>query len=134
MTTSLTIPEGEDLVRAISIVAAINSFVYESMGLGTAHPKPLAELTLREMLDAVDAVKAWNGRPDRTSAHMVPDDRLTAAVYAWLHYSGTTRAFEPDGDELVLVASERGLKKFLLIGLRHPSKFADDDDDHEASP
>lgn len=123
--------EPNDLERLTSIVAAINSFCYETMGLRTAEPKPLAELSLREMIDAVDAVKAWNARPNRTSAHMVPDDRLTAAVYCWLHYSGTRRAFEPAGDELVLVASERGKKKFLIIGLRDPSDIVDGDEEAE---
>jgi hypothetical protein len=96
-----------DLLRAQEIVAAINSFGFATIGIESKHPFSLDELRamdLSEMLDAVATVKIDDGArlPDENGLrrfHIVPDDRLTEAVYA---------VTLPDKDGI----------HFLMIGVR----------------
>lgn len=55
--------EGPELERAHTIVHAINAFALDGMGLAHADPKPLADLSLQEMIDAVRIVECYNARP-----------------------------------------------------------------------
>ncbi len=72
------------------IVSQINRFAIYGMGIG--EPPDIAklkDLSLQDMLDAVrqverDNVPAFQGGGGEFQ--VVPDDRLTAAVYTFLHY------------------------------------------------
>lgn len=90
------------LERSMEICGAINSFALASLGLKECQAEKLAGLSLQQMLDAVREVEKWNSRtvPDgeAKSLTMVPDDRLTSAVYTMLHYMPD----EDDGDEPII--------------------------------
>lgn len=72
-------------------------------------PRPLDEYTLRELIDARDAVQRSNGTPgpNGTTVHaMVCDDRLLAALYVAHHYD----AVDPGRDiEPIAVAGDRAV-------------------------
>lgn len=90
------------LDRAMEISRSINSFGLWTMGVES--PKDddrwrLSDLSIREMLDAVDLVEQWNDRPGGNSATLVPAERLTAAVYVLLHYP--LRPQDDDQDMIV---------------------------------
>ena len=90
--------DGPDLERAADICSAINLFALEGIGLGgRADPKLLRDLSLQDMLDAVQMIKIWNDRPRMIetshSIRVVPDDRLTAAVYALIHFHNPYAAY-----------------------------------------
>lgn len=129
---------GPEFDRAQQIVASINSMAMESMGLGDAETQILHDLSLREMLDAVETVKQWNRMPKQNGItrehYVVPDARLTAAAYTLLHYFD--RNADKDDDHIPVRFSFRhwGEDKvhFLLVGNRLKSD-ADDDEAEEAA-
>lgn len=139
--------EGPELDRASDICARINAFAIETMGLGClgrADPKSVDCLSLQDMLDAVRVVKRFNARPKMygvgASCHMVPDDRLTAAVYTLINFHDS-RATGQDDDDIPVRFTARSRwtgdehVHFLLVGNRPHSEVADDeqDDDQEAA-
>lgn len=88
------------------IVSQINRFALHAMDIGPAPDvKALADLSLQEMLDAVRQIERDNdaarekGIATNTAfnTQIVPDDRLTAAVYTWMHYCAP--AYHDVGDE-----------------------------------
>lgn len=117
--------DNEELERASNICAAIISFGFEAMGLRIADAEPLSNLSIQDMLDAARVVEAWNDRPRMygasSSSLMVPDDRLTAAVYTLLHYHEPD-ATTSDMDEIVVRFTKplfaRDVTHFLLVGAR----------------
>lgn len=124
--------EDTELLRAQKIVAAINSFAMAPMGLGEAKPKDLNGISLREMLAAVDVVERYNDRPRMsgvgTTICMVPDDRLTAAVYTLLHYAGHDRDYV-----IGTFKSWHGVH-FVAVGVRDVSEIEVGEDlDEEAA-
>lgn len=128
---------GAEFDRAQQIVASINSLAMESMGLGKAETKILHDLSLRDMLDAVSVVEAWNRMPSQNgiskSIYMVPAERLTAAAYTLLHYFDRS-AFDADGDHIPARFTFRrygeDITHFLLVGSR-PAREIDADDEQE---
>lgn len=99
--------EALTLARAVEVVGAINAACFIRVGVYDGGPDPFAPLkglSLADMLQAVEVVKAENeGRQAAAkndaaspgvSLFMTPDDRLTAAVYTMLHY-------DPDPDPIV---------------------------------
>lgn len=93
---------GPDFDWACNVVHAINSFALEVMDLAKAKPDLIQDLSLRELLGAVDLVEAWNQCPFQEGQYreifMVPADRLTAAVYTLLHF----RLHSPSDDQDLL--------------------------------
>lgn len=89
------------------IVSEIVGFGLHGMGIGQPpNIEALGKLSLQDMLDAVrqverdnEAVKARGGT---YSFQVVPDDRLTAAVYTWLHYCGPGNHDAGDPDDAIL--------------------------------
>lgn len=90
--------------RAIEINAAICDFSFVTMGLKSSlSTKALTGLSLRQMLDAVEIVEAANSSPSidgKRTIHIVPDQRLVAAVYCLEHYEPRSEAIlaVPHGD------------------------------------
>lgn len=133
--------EGADLERARNIVHAINLFALDGMGIGVdrARPDVIADLSLQDMLDAVRTVERWNARPKMMgvgySQSMVPDDRLTAAVYTLIHFHDQHAIGDADGDHIPVqfTAQHWGDKvvHFLLVGARPKPDAMDEDDDEE---
>lgn len=131
--------EGPSLDRALGICDAVNAFALESMGFDpvpAAARKLLAPLSLRDMLDALDEVERYNDRPAMDgvsrSVHMVPADRLIAAVYTLLNFA-PTRSDDKEDDEIpVRFTSHRwgdDYVHFLMIGQRLKSEVDREDDE-----
>lgn len=134
----------DTLERSLAIVAAINSFLL--VGVIQDHKVDFASLKNLSLFDMLAAVEAVNARNDAESKkegahtiHLVPDDRLTAAVYAFLHFMPDYTG--PDGDEIVLRVplgddGETFLVGFLARGNRSLSRAQyygeDDEEDGEA--
>lgn len=134
--------EGPSLERALDICQAINSFAMESMGFGPVSAKArtlLDPLGLRDMLDAVDEVTRFNGRPEMLgvsySSYMHPAERLIAAVYTLLNFP--TRTTDKEDDEIPVRFTTRGrwtgddVVHFLLVGQRLRSELDDEETDEE---
>lgn len=122
----------EELKKASDIVAAINSFAFESEGIEKkADIKTLENLSLSEMLSAVAVVNAMNDEESKKSGtrtiYIVPDDRLTAAVYTFLHFYPAYADNDGSGDEFILKiadapANGRVEVGFLMRGAREISE------------
>lgn len=106
--------------------------------LGWDEAKPdvalLRECSLREMLDAVDFVRLDNETKPATngtrSLSLVPDERLTAAVYTLLHFP-----LDRDDDDLIVGLPEGGRIHLLITATRDRSAIepeADDDEEQAA--
>lgn len=128
---------GPEFDRAQQIVASINSMAMESMGLGKAETKILHDLSLRDMLDAVETVDQWNKMPSQDgisrSVYMVPAERLTAAAYTLIHFFD--RSANEDDDHIPVRFSFRhwgdAMVHFLLVGNRPANEVDSEDDDAE---
>jgi hypothetical protein len=80
--------------RAANIVRAINQRCFVTMGVGDGALDSLEGVSLADMLAAVAKVRAANDDAEARqraeggsrSIFMLPDDRLTAAVYVMEHY------------------------------------------------
>lgn len=115
--------------RAYAINRAIVGIGMMSvLGFDAGNPdiKLLRQASLREMLDAVDFVKLDNDtKPadaNGTRTHsMVPDPRLTAAVYTALHYSVGPN----EDDDLVVGYPEGGRIHLLIAAVRDRSVLAE---------
>jgi hypothetical protein len=97
-----------DLAHAHRIVHAINCGAYAAMGLDDHEiPAWLSGICLREMLDAVDAVESENNaatsKDGATTFTVVPDPRLTAAVYALIHHDLDADLIAIQGDKAICV-------------------------------
>lgn len=133
--------EGAELERAKNICGWINDFCMESMGVGepSADPRHLEDLSLREMLDAVDVVEKWNSRPETSgvgfSSCMVPADRLTSAVYTLVN--AQSRSTDPEDDWLMARFTKRAWGEdqvhFLVVGARAKQEIEDDEAEDEAA-
>lgn len=95
--------EGPELERAVDVCASINAFALATMGIGTPDPKAVADLSLRDMLDALETVERYNDRPKMMtvphSLYMVPAERLIAAVYTLVNF----RLRPQDGEQDAIV-------------------------------
>lgn len=120
-----------DLERAKDIVAGINSYCFSTMGLRSAEPDRLKDVTLQQMVAAEALVRAWNNRPtfesEAKTMCFVPDPRLIAAVYTFLHYDPRDRA--TGEDNVILTAEVGGRYQFLLLGQRDLSELENVDED-----
>ncbi len=132
--------EGPNLERALTICHAINSLAMASMGLGDGAdaPRVLRDLSLRDMLDAIDTVEVWNARPRISgvpySQSMVPAERLIAAAYTLLHFFDKSAADKDDDHVPVQFAFKHwgdAMVHFLLVGNRPAADFAEQDDDEQ---
>lgn len=97
------------------IVSQINAFVLCAMGVGAApNIDTMKALSLQDMLDAVRQVERDNAAAkNRTPGggwefQVVPDDRLTAAVYAWLHYCAPGQHDADDDDDAIVALRING--------------------------
>lgn len=118
--------EGPEMERASAICHAINSLAMAGMGLGDGAdaPRLLRDLSLRDMLDALDTVERYNNRPRVSgvgySVHMVPAERLIAAAYTLLHFFD--KSADKDGDDVPVrfAFTHWGdqMVHFLLVGNR----------------
>lgn len=129
--------EGPDFERAKDICAAINAFAMETMGLGKADHKKVADLSLRQMLDAVDLVERYNDQPSMNgvsrSVYMVPAERLVAAVYTLVNFCQRSPCGDQDDDDIIVRFTQRhwgdDMVQFLLIGNREKKEFESEGDD-----
>lgn len=88
----------------------------------------LRHLSLQEMLDAVRQAERDNARaePDADgskSFSVVPDDRLVAAVYTWLHYCAPGYHDPGDDDDAIVHYTVGGHVHGLIKWVR-PSQEA----------
>lgn len=90
-------PPEMNFEHALDICKRINARAFLAMGLSESPVLPsLAGVSLREMLDAAEAVKRWNseqrlGNGGRTY-YVVPGEPLIAAVYVGVHHEPGTGA------------------------------------------
>jgi len=132
--------EGLELERAKTICHAINSLAMASMGLGDGAdaPKVLRDLSLRDMLDALETVERWNDRPKMmgvaSSVSMVPAERLIAAAYTLMNFH--LRPQDDEDDLIVRFDATRWGEKhahLLIVARRDPDELdRDQDEDDEA--
>jgi hypothetical protein len=115
------------------IVSEIVKFSMNGMGIGKAPDiEKIKSLSLQDMLDAVRQVERDNADSptiDGTrSFSLVPDDRLVAAVYTWLHYvaPGLHDVGSPDDSivHLIIGGNIHGLVKYA-----RPAPQDDDEED-----
>lgn len=130
--------EGPDLDDALDICRAINSLAMCSMGLGCGVPELLRDVSLREMLDALETVERWNDRPRisgvASSVSMVPAERLIAAAYTLVNFH--LRPQDEGTDVLVRFDKERWgetTAHFLAVCQRQLSEMNEAEDEDEAS-
>lgn len=125
--------EGPELDRAMRICADINAFALATMEIGSPDPKGVADLSLRDMLDALDTVERWNARPKMEcvgySMCMVPAERLIAAVYTLVNFP--LRPQDDGQDLIVRFDSKHWGTDYVnaLVVIRQERK--DDDDEME---
>lgn len=131
--------DGPTMDRSIAICDAVIAFAMESMGFVPvpAQARALLDpLSLRDMLDAIDEVERYNTRPAMNgvsrSVHMVPAERLLAAVYTLLNFA-PTRSDEKEDDEIpVRFTAKRwgdDYVHFMLIGQRLKSEVDSEEDE-----
>lgn len=129
--------EGPELERALEICHAINAFALEEFDLATADPATVRDLSLREMLDAVDMVMAWNDRPRvegvAHSISFVPAERLIAAVYTLVNFAARSPCGDADDDHIPVRCTQRqwgtDYVHFLAVGNRRKSQSDDAEDE-----
>lgn len=109
------------------IVSEINAFGLYSIGVGREpDPAKLKDLSLQDMLDAVRQIERDNeaarakGIATNTSfdIQIVPDDRLTAAVYSLLHYSLPPYRNVADDDDAIVHLKIGGVRYGLIAWAR----------------
>lgn len=129
--------EGPELDNALDICRAINSLAMCSMGLGCGVPELLRDVSLREMLDALDTVERWNDRPRISgvsySVSMVPAERLIAAAYTLINFH--LRPQDEGTDVIVRFDKERWgetTAHFLAVCQRPLDEMDGEDDDMDA--
>jgi hypothetical protein len=122
--------------RAYAINSAIcNMGMLTVLGFDSCKPDIalLRSLELREMLDAVDFVKLDNDTKPavdgKRSFSLVPDPRLTAAVYTLLHYSVGPH----EADDLVAGYADGGRVHLLITGVRDRAEIEHEDEEDEAA-
>lgn len=125
-----------DLERARILNDALMSLALESSGIGTC---PLDKLTLlreaslAELIAAGPAVKADDeGRPpaedgSRTFS-VVCDDRLVAAIYAFLHYALPPASSPHEPDFPIVHVTDTTHTYFLVSGARERAVEREDED------
>lgn len=87
----LEMQEPMPIERALRIVAALCAPAFAAMG----YPQDPADidvgtLSIKEMLTAAEMVREHPGQKNEngtTTVYVAPDDRMTAAIYALVHYS-----------------------------------------------
>lgn len=122
----LHVYEGPALERALDICHAINAFALAEFDLATPDPRKLKDLSLREMLDALAMVEAWNARPrisgETTSISFVPAERLIAAVYTLINFHNPSAIGDCDDDHIPARFTKRhwgdDVTHFLCVGSR----------------
>jgi hypothetical protein len=113
--------EGPDLEHASEIVAGINSLAMSAMDFCDGDIRAIKDLSLRQMLDAVEVVERYNRKPiplgTTHHSYMVPAERLTAAAYTLIHFQ---RRWD-DEDTEILVSLKKlgsgGRKKVHVIAV-----------------
>ena len=118
------------LETANEIMTAVCVIPFAEMGIEqdiAAAIEKLEEITLQDILDARKRIEEDNTERreaakdgESISISAVPDDRLIAAVYAFLNYSDTNR--DPykmeSGDNIILSADMGDHYRFLAMGRR----------------
>lgn len=130
--------EGPELERALAVVNEINSMAMSAMQIGKSRTGLIEKMGLRDMLDAVEIVEAWNDRPktngESHSMALVPAERLTAAAYTLLNFKGCGGDTDKDDDHIVVRIDARhwgdDIAHWLLVGARTVAELeADDEED-----
>lgn len=133
--------EGPELERALGICSAINAFGLEELGLAKADPKAIADLSLRDMLDALETVERWNRRPHTTGGNrwtsMVPAERLTASVYTLVHFCNRASCGQSSDDHVPVRFTTRrwgeDIVHFLAVGARVATEIDEFDEQEDAA-
>ena len=122
--------------QALNIVEAINQRLMVSMGIGDDKPLlPLDGITLAQMLEATHTVETMNDRASEAAKqsgggytiHMVPAERLIAAVFVSEHY--------PVSHDSILMlppARPHGHPRALLFWPVAPGDIPREDEDGES--
>lgn len=124
------------LERAEALNRAMGKLALESQGIGKC---PWSEVTmLREaslaelvaagpMIETDDRARPPAADGSRTFS-IVCDDRMVAAIYAFLHYALPPTQTVDDEDTLILKLSDAGTTSFLICGVREARVEQDEDD------
>jgi hypothetical protein len=125
--------------RALALNGAMIALVLEREGLGKIAWNEitlLREASLAELVQSQRLVEIYDDRPQQTSTrtvHMKCDDRLIAAVYAFLNFALPPAMHPYEDDYLILKLADRGgFTSFLACGIRE-TKPASEDDETEAA-
>lgn len=125
----------EPTERHKEIVAAINSFAMAELGIGTANIAALKDVSLLEMIEASRALENDNKQAESVNGSksfwVVPDDRLIAAVYAWMHYAAPPSHRPFEGDTAIVVARVAGHAHALVVCSRPVHANAANEDQPE---
>lgn len=122
-------PEFERASHIVGLITNVYFATHIMIDLVGKSERALAELesaSLGDMLTASILVDQWNDRQVPADAAKtiicVPDDRLIAAVFAFIHY----RVDSPDRDALILLSRGADGTRFLGAFRRDVTEEADD--------
>lgn len=123
--------------RAKALNGAMISLALEREGIGKcawSDVTMLREASLVDLVHAAALVKADDARrapnPDGSrSVSMVCDDRLVAAIYAFLHFALPPAHRIDDDDYVILKLADRGATAFLVCGVRETREGDDEEAD-----
>jgi hypothetical protein len=124
------------LARAIELNKAMVTLGLEREGLARTSAASLALLrgaSLVELSEAGRIVKAFEAaRPANAdgarSFSLVCDDRLVAAIYAFLHFTLPPASSPHDEDYLILKLTDTTHTYFLISGAREAGQEQDEDE------
>lgn len=143
MTISTPIEAAPDMTvgRAVQLNSAMVSLAFEREGLGKCKPDALEMLrkaTLAELAAVGTILRKHEDeqKPSDTGTRtfcMKCDDRLVAAIYAFLHFAVPPAHRADDDDYLILKLESRGLVSFLLCGVREMDDLAAEAEEAEAA-
>ncbi len=117
---------GADFEAAEAIMSAVCDFSLAELGLAdvtAAHLDLLRPLDLADFLAAKAVVERFNARRVPAGAsksfRVVPDDRLIAAVYTWLHYCAGRDVGDPDES---IVRADQGEQRHFLFAVSRTTR------------
>jgi hypothetical protein len=90
--------------------------------------KQQVERDNKEARAAADVRMRATGSSGSYSFSMIPDDRLIAAIYTWLHYAAPIHHQVGDGDESCLTLRINGSLHGLIVWAREVSNVESDEE------
>jgi len=128
------------LGRAHALNSAMVKLALEREGIVSTTRQEIDLLRAASLIDLAEAAAVVKEAEEREaightgprSVSMVCDDRLVAAIYAFLHFAIPPAAGPYDDDQLLVKMTGGARHWFLICGSREIGSLGDDDDEAEA--